>query len=379
MEPDSLIGRVMHPFATLFGGAPDPRLGPDANRQAMRNAILTGGLNTMAVASQPGANAVGSIAQGALAGQQAGAQGRQAAVQQQGRDQIAQLAEAGIDIPTARQMLVTALSTGDMESAKLLTAALTSMQASQATPRALQRQRTVHPETGQDVIAAFDPTTGRYDFTNAVPAPPDAGVYERTFVLDEGNGERGLYGIVEQTGEQVRLGSAPTPGGGTGGVQGALMRGLANAAGQANEALEPLDAELSGFFINASRRAGDNILGDINRAIANAASDGQAGLALTAGLNFINPSVRFLSGAQMNENEAARYIVALLPVTWDPPEVRQFKRQMRDSLVEAMKTSGTGDQWLEQQDPSAHERVMELQYTTPPGQGGLFPPRGGGS
>ena len=362
-----LFPKIAGPFATLFGGRADPRLDPEQNSNAARDAVLMAGLQTLQSASQPGASAVGSIADGAVAGQQVGRQLRGEAVQQNQRQDLAQLAAGGIDIPTARRMLVSALAAGDTESAKYITAVLTSMQAQQPGPPNLQRVETVDPRTGEPVIAAFNPATGQVDYSNAVPAPADPQVYERTFRLEEAPGKEGLYGVIRATGETVRIGDAPTSGS-RGGVQGAMMRGLGNAARRANEALEPLDDELSGALINIARRAGDTTFGDITRWLANASSDGRAGLALTAGLNFINPAVRFLSGAQMNENEASRYIVALLPVTYDTPEIRSFKREMRQSLIDAMTTTGgSGDEWLESRDPADHERVVELLYRTPGG------------
>ena len=52
--------------------------------------------------------------------------------------------------------------------------------------------------------------------------------------------------------------------------------------------------------------------------------------------NFINPVVRYLSGAQMTDAEARRYAQALMPLPGDRPEVVKLKRLRRDIMIEAM-------------------------------------------
>jgi len=56
----------------------------------------------------------------------------------------------------------------------------------------------------------------------------------------------------------------------------------------------------------------------------------------TNALNYINPTVRFLSGAQMTNQEAMRYYNALIPAPGDPVEVIELKRRKRDVLTNAM-------------------------------------------
>jgi hypothetical protein len=56
----------------------------------------------------------------------------------------------------------------------------------------------------------------------------------------------------------------------------------------------------------------------------------------TNALNYINPTVRFLSGAQMTNQEAMRYYNALIPAPGDPIEVIELKRRKRDVLTNAM-------------------------------------------
>ena len=63
----------------------------------------------------------------------------------------------------------------------------------------------------------------------------------------------------------------------------------------------------------------------------------------TNALNYINPTVRFLSGAQMTNQEAMRYYNALIPAPGDPIPVIEMKRRKRDVLTNAMGGPGISD------------------------------------
>jgi hypothetical protein len=60
----------------------------------------------------------------------------------------------------------------------------------------------------------------------------------------------------------------------------------------------------------------------------------------TEALNFINPTVRFLSGAQMTNQEAMRYYNALIAMPGDTPRNIELKRRKRDVLTNAMGGEG---------------------------------------
>ena len=82
----------------------------------------------------------------------------------------------------------------------------------------------------------------------------------------------------------------------------------------------------------------------------------------TEALNFINPVVRYLSGAQMTNQEAQRYYGALIPVPGEPPSVTFRKRQRREGLLSAMGLNpDTGTAYTEEelQDPDIGRRVRE--------------------
>lgn len=98
----------------IFGGPSNPALSPEQNRAALGQGLMRGGLQTI-LASQPGAGpgggsptALGAIAQGALAGQQAGTAARQEAAR-------AQLGGGGLTVEGLREVAQQALALGDMD------------------------------------------------------------------------------------------------------------------------------------------------------------------------------------------------------------------------------------------------------------------------
>jgi len=371
----------------LFSGAPEGA--------GVKEGLIGAGLATLAAPDKQ--DPLAQVAQGAMFGRQVGQETREKAKLEQDRAALQGfLQEAGYDRNGLTSAFFKAVASGDMELAGNLSEMIKSLP---STPtRALHFSEAVvrDPEDPSRWIrqqTTADPNTGAIIATRSLgeaadPTPPSMFENVREGVHPE-TGEPYVMGVERGTGRVIPLYPTGESSGGTGGAQGAMMAGLADNARQANTALaeNDLDDELSGLFINAARRFGDTFLGDGTRWIANQISGDRAGLALTAGLNFINPSIRFLTGAQMNREEAGRYVVALLPVTADPPSVKAFKRRMRDSLVETMSTagggSGDGDAWLSSQDPRDISRVIQLSEAAPgtypdlgltiPGE--LFPPR----
>ena len=87
-----------------------------------------------------------------------------------------------------------------------------------------------------------------------------------------------------------------------------------------------------GFFGNIARRVTQALTRE-GMPFEGAAS---AINAYTEAYNFINPVVRFLSGAQMTDAEAKRYYTALMTVPGDTFEIAMNKRRKRDILDRAM-------------------------------------------
>lgn len=140
--------------------------------------------------------------------------------------------------------------------------------------------------------------------------------------------------------EKIRHQYDTTPG--TGGAGGAgssaaerMNSKLGEAAAGANQILGQVDSALTSPVAAVAARPG------AMSGLANMFTSDEQQRAATAALNFINPAVRYLSGAQMNEQEAKRYYDALIPRIGDNPSTVELKRQMRQALIDAM---GSG-QW----------------------------------
>lgn len=97
-------------------------------------------------------------------------------------------------------------------------------------------------------------------------------------------------------------------------------------------------------FTSKAKQGDEGFLGNIARRMTQTltregmAFEGAASAvnAYTEAYNFINPVVRFLSGAQMTDAEAKRYYTALMTVPGDTFEIAMNKRRKRDILDRAM-------------------------------------------
>lgn len=97
-------------------------------------------------------------------------------------------------------------------------------------------------------------------------------------------------------------------------------------------------------FTSKAKQGDEGFLGNITRRMTQALTregmpfEGAESAinAYTEAYNFINPVVRFLSGAQMTDAEAKRYYTALMTVPGDSFEIAMNKRRKRDILDRAM-------------------------------------------
>lgn len=126
----------------------------------------------------------------------------------------------------------------------------------------------------------------------------------------------------------------PTPGGASAGRTTAIERSagrLAEAASAANTLLNTgVDEKLATLTGAASR--GTSWFSPL----ANNLADEETQAAVTAGLNFINPTVKYLSGSAMPESETRRYMRSFLPAWGDKPATIAMKRAMRDNILTVM-------------------------------------------
>jgi len=86
----------------------------------------------------------------------------------------------------------------------------------------------------------------------------------------------------------------------------------------------------------------------------------EAQAAYVNSLNFINPVVRFLSGAQMTNQEALRYYSALVPMPGEPVSVTRLKRERRNVLLNAMGLDAATGEALAADDPAVIQALNTM-------------------
>lgn len=176
-----------------------------------------------------------------------------------------------------------------------------------------------------------------FDIDNYIESTTPKSVPRRTGVVQSG----GRSVLVDMdTGDPIReYDAAPgADGAGGGTAQERLNARLGSVATSANEELAELDHLMTGIPESAllgGRGTTGVISGLRNWSYAKAAGE-EGQRAVTAALNFVNPVVRYLSGAQMNEQEAGRYLRALVPQPGESAGAIEMKRRMRQILIDAM-------------------------------------------
>jgi hypothetical protein len=368
------FGRGTH---SLFGGSPDPRLSPEQNAQASRDALIHAGLAAI-IGSGPGSpGTLPTLAAAAIQGRQTGTQNRAQAVQRGGQQQIAQLLQqGGVDLPQLRQSLIQAISTGDIETAKLLTATITSMQSAQPNPVNLQQFEGVNPETGLTELGTFNPRGGGREFSG-IEAPSSSVQYQT--VQMPGDDQPYVYALDPRSGTPIaRVGLPVNQGSGDGTSQERLNARLAGVAESANAQLSSgLDERLAGIGVNLARQEG--LIG----AVANFFLSDEGQTAGAVALQFLNPTVRYLSGAQMTEQESLRYYRALMPRFGERQAAIEQKRRARQDLIDAMDSGrlpSTRDEALALLDRhglsiDGQDEPLPWEEDAPAPAPNLFPPR----
>lgn len=218
---------------------------------------------------------------------------------------------------------------------------------------------------GGVVQGAFATPEEAGEFTSrfGVPEPPKA--TELPFSVSAG-GITSRYATPEEALAARKRFAPPQEGGGgqAGTMQERLNQRLAQNAMGANRVLNELDQELTGILPSVAARGGA-----ITGGIANILTGERGQAAGTAALNFVNPAVRYLSGAQMNEQESRRYYRALIPQPGDKPPTVQLKELMRDELIRAMQSG----QWQGQVGPNGEPDFANIDAFISRFQAGTLP------
>ena len=352
----SILDRLMSGTTGLFAG---PRLtgAPEGSPDpGAREGLISAGLQTI-IASNNGATTLEALAMGAQAGRGAGAVARQDFATRQARGEIeGYLKEQGYDRQNLTSAAFQLMAQGDMKGAQavfnilqslprpLATAAGVNLRNVEMTVGEIRRQGgEVDPGLDDTVIMRVpeNPRTLERNF-DAATVKPD------TRITGIGQNELGEFRhFVKHTPEADPIWGeiARDPGGAepTDTFQERLNNRLAAVAGGANAMFEPYQLLVGSIPIAManSRSASTAWLGRMM-----ASEDALVGNTYRAGI--LNPTVRWLSGAQMNMDEARRYDTMLFlqagepdyrikgDPTSGPSEVAKAKARMRAMLIAAM-------------------------------------------
>lgn len=182
-----------------------------------------------------------------------------------------------------------------------------------------QQRSGLNPETGKKEIYFFNPRTQEVQWPGIID--PGLSMGDPGYEDYRMNLEKRLSDLMVSRSEQRALLSQA-------GKKDVRAWQQATAA---NNDLRSLDKELTDVFAYAASQPGS-----IVPLIANFFASEKGQQANTAAKGFINPVVRFLSGAQMNASEADRYWQTFIPRPGDQPEAIAHKARMRELMVNAM-------------------------------------------
>lgn len=342
-----IFGNIGQRLSPLWAGQADPRLSQGANAAAGQAGLTASGLATIMASAPGGLTPAAAIAAGLLQGQQAAGASRGAALSQQQQEEMrAAVANAGPGAVDAMQAaFMQAIITGDSKLASALSGVLPAayaLQGGRGTPR-VTRNVTMKGPDGVSRIYVQDSSTGEVVRELGEPGDTGASTAADITALGTYTGEDGkefFGGFSRSAGRIVPIRGAAAEAGTTG--QERMNARLAEGARRANEDLNRLDEQLTSMTTAAARSSNP-----LARMAGNALSSDMEQQAVTAGRNFIQPVVRFLSGAQMTEMERVDYANALLPAPFDKPETIAFKRRMRANILETISKGESADAFIQ--------------------------------
>lgn len=169
---EGLFDRIRAGLFGFFGGPADPRLSPQQNTAAAREALANAGLQT--ILASRGRGTLEALALGALAGRETGAASRSTLVERERLAQMAELFKSGeVDVKLLQRAFGQAVAAGDHEMARTLSVVLQGALGATGRDYNLTTVERFNPHTGQVEIWNRDPRTGALVGTEPIGiAPP---------------------------------------------------------------------------------------------------------------------------------------------------------------------------------------------------------------
>ena len=327
-----LFSKVGGGLSTLFGGRADPKLSDEENKAASSDALIQSGLATLLASGRDGFSptVLQALSQGIVAGREAGAASREDATEKQRLAQLkTAINEGGMD---TQELFLKALSIGDLESAKLLsTLAQTELTVSGRAPQAIRTIRGTGPE-GE----GFYRLDSAGNLLNKILDPPSRGSAGQRFgpIQEFRSSEDGkaFMGMRDSEANDGRGGVVRVPGllPPTTATEDA-QQNLGSVGLVAQQALEPLMPVLA--TLTTDLVASPNFF--FSTLAFSQATDRQQ-IAMSLADTFLNVTVRWLSGAQMTDQERTNYRRALLPRAFESEFSVRVKIIMQRNIARAM-------------------------------------------
>lgn len=329
-EHPGLFGKVGGGFSSLFGGRADPNLSPEANRRATSDALVQAGLATLIAGGPMGGSPtlVQALSQGIIAGRGAGAATREVETEKQQLAKLkAAIDEGGLD---TRDLFMRALSIGDIDSANLL-GQLARSEGSRA--ESLTRFK---EGVGPEGLGIYRVDSAGNLLNKILDVRPRGAAGQRfgdPQVFTRARDNKQIMGVWDAEANEGRGGVVELP---------ELLpnqslaqqtqAGLGQVGLVANTALEEVADALGTITTDF---ASDSNSFFISTAANFVATDEQQ-IAMSLADTFLNVTVRWLSGAQMTDQERTNYRRAMIPRAGDREFGKRVKSLMRANIAEAM-------------------------------------------
>lgn len=335
-----LLAQIGQGLGTLFGGKADPMLSAAQNKQARDAALMQAGLAMLAASGpSPVRQSLGQIvAQGAMAGQQAGTASRAGLVQEAAKAQGAEamgraFGDGQVGLPQLHAAFAEAVRSGNAEAAKSIATVIQSVESAQAQTADTGAYNSaavgINPETGKPEQYLLDRRTGTVKWLGVAPVQATGGSTGRLQAprayVDPETGQTKFGSFNPATGEFVEVeGALP--------VSGAGSEGERKAAAFA--AFIPRHIAFVDGLLGAPGRV-EQALSDRGLREFNSAEQQQLQI---AGNAMAEAWLRMTTGAAYNENELRNAYSLFVPQPGDRKETLEMKKQNRQALISMLQT-----------------------------------------
>lgn len=316
---------------SLFSGRDDPEISEAANRNASSDALIASGLATL-TSERPGGGATAplqSIAAGILAGRAQGAETRSEEVEKQKlADLKVAINEQGLD---TRDLFLRALEIGDIDSANLL-GQLARDEIPSRTQQMTRFKEGVGPE-GQGIYRVDSAGNLLNKILDSTPKQSGGQRFGDPTVFRRASDNKDIMGVWDAEANDGRGGIIELPEIlPPQSLTAKTAAGLGQVGFVAANALKPYDDVLGTLTTDFASDGKSFFLSTAANFLAT--DQQQVGMALAD--TFLNVTVRWLSGAQMTDQERTNYRRAMIPRAGDREFGKRVKALMRDNIAQAM-------------------------------------------